>query len=189
MPARKIVTPEQVAQAVTLIKAGTGRNEVARLVGIGRGTVSKIAQDHGLDGKFDRTPTAVATQAKVVDAAARRAQLELDYLDDAERLRQLVFSRHTYRELGSFQEFSDGKPSGSKYSEFVEYTQATPTPADQLKLMQASTLAANSSQRIADAKGAPGLEEAKSLLGSLTHSLAVEWRRMQDDQPSQEQQP
>lgn len=179
-----MVSTEQVAQAIALIKAGTGRNAVAAAVGIGRGTVSKIADDHGLSHHFDRGSTAVATQAKVVDAAAKRAQLELDYLEDAQRLRQALWQPYTYRELGKFSE-PVGEGSRS-WSEYVEYEQDTPIPADQLKLMQASTIAANTSQRIADAKGAPGLEEAKSMLGGLMHALSAEWRRVQNEDDSQE---
>lgn len=60
--------------------------------------VSKIAKELGLS--FNREATAAATEAKVIDAKARRAQLMHDLLDDAERLRQQLFALATLHSFG-----------------------------------------------------------------------------------------
>ncbi|MER5769565.1 helix-turn-helix domain-containing protein [Streptomyces sp. NPDC001985] len=63
---------------------GLGRNEIARQIGRAQRTVSVIAAELGLD--FDRTMTAVATQARVIDGKARRAALVQRSYARAEKL-------------------------------------------------------------------------------------------------------
>jgi hypothetical protein len=173
MPRNVPLTAEQIAAVVAAIKGGTPRNAISRQLNIGRGSVSKIAKDHGLEHHFDRSATVVATQAKQADAAALRAALELAYLDDAARLREQLWQPITYAELGQFAE------GGEKESRFVEHTQNKPAPADQLKLMQASTTAAAASQRIADSRGESGVGEVASMLGNLATALGQAFRDMQ----------
>lgn len=72
-------------EIVDLIKAGGGRNEVAREVGVSGRTVSVVAEKAGLT--FDRTQTRKATEARLVDAKARRATLGLEMLGDLEEAR------------------------------------------------------------------------------------------------------
>lgn len=67
------VTPEEHAEIRRLHAAGIGRNEIARRIGRGPRTVSEFCEREGLT--FDRTMTAVATEAKKIDARARRAAL------------------------------------------------------------------------------------------------------------------
>lgn len=68
---------------------GLSRNAIAREIGRAASTVTKLADELRLD--FDRTRTAEATRAKVLDAKDRRAQLALDLLADAERLRSQMW--------------------------------------------------------------------------------------------------
>ncbi|MFF9844626.1 helix-turn-helix domain-containing protein [Streptomyces sp. NPDC013740] len=82
------VTEADEAKVRELHAQGLGRNQIAQEIGRGPRTVSRIAERLGL--QFDRTATAVATEARKADAAARRvaiaeglyavAQDELDYL-------------------------------------------------------------------------------------------------------------
>lgn len=67
------VTDEERAEIRRLHAEGVGRNEIARRIGRGPRTVSEFCEKEGLS--FDRTATAVATQAKVIDAKARRTAI------------------------------------------------------------------------------------------------------------------
>lgn len=165
------ITDEQRDLAISMARTGKGRNEIARVTGISAGSVSKLVHEAGLS--FDRAATEVAVKSRKIELAERRAQLELDYLEDAQRLRRLIWTRTTYRELGSF-----GGGDTAKYSAFVEYEQDTPTPSDQLKLMQASTAARKASQDIADAASDQGTEAAKSMLATLGETLAGAWESL-----------
>lgn len=71
---------EQRAEVVELARTGLGRNEVSRRTGIPATTVSRIAAEAGVS--FDRSATATATEARIIDAKARRTVLSLDLLDD-----------------------------------------------------------------------------------------------------------
>lgn len=67
------VTDETRAQVRALHAEGHGRNEIARRLERSPRTVSVLAAEMGLT--FDRTATAVATEARMVDARTRRAAL------------------------------------------------------------------------------------------------------------------
>lgn len=142
-----------------LHEAGLARNDIAREIGRSPSTVSKLAKELGLS--FDRSKTQVATAAKVADAKARRARLQLDLLADAERLRQQLWQEHEYIDHG-------GK-------EFIEarWTQPEPTSADKLKLMQAAKLALDGSLRLDQHDGDGSNETVGSLLGSLFDNLVT----------------
>lgn len=78
MSARKGHRPvtDEDRQAVRRLAAqGLGRNAIARELGRGPRTISVIAAELDPPVTFDRTMTAVATEARVVDAKARRAAL------------------------------------------------------------------------------------------------------------------
>lgn len=81
--------PEDKRAAILAdIQAGTkSRNQIARDHSVSVGTVSNIARDAGLTDAFDRTQTEKAARAREVDAKALRAQLKLDLLEDAQKLR------------------------------------------------------------------------------------------------------
>ncbi len=67
------VDDETRADVRARIAAGQPRNKIAREVGIGAATVSKIADDAGLT--FDRSRIESATKARQVDLAAGRTRL------------------------------------------------------------------------------------------------------------------
>lgn len=138
---------------------GLGCNEIARRLGRSSAAVSRAAQAMGLS--FDRAATVTATKAKRANASALRAQLMLDYLTDAQRLRQQIWQPHEYIDHG-------GK-------EFVEarWVQPEPSPVDKLKLMQASTMAADRSIRLELHDSDDGAKDAASLVKALAAGLNV----------------
>jgi transposase-like protein len=77
---------EEVRAAIIAdIEAGKPRNQIARDHGVGRGTVSGLAKKIKPDA-FNRSATAAATEARVVDLAARRAAFAQQLLDLAEHV-------------------------------------------------------------------------------------------------------
>lgn len=92
------ITDEDRRRVAELHAQDKTRNEIARAIGRAQSTVSKIAAELGLE--FDRTRTAEATRAKVLDAKDRRAQLALDLLADAERLRAQMWKPCTAFNFG-----------------------------------------------------------------------------------------
>lgn len=151
------VTDTEREQVRTLHAAGFGRNDIAREIGRSAGTVTTIAKQLGLS--FDRAATADATAAKVADAKARRAALQLDLLGDAEKLRAQLWQPHEYVDHG-----------GKDFDE-ARWTQPEPTAADKLKLMQAAKLALDGSLRLDQHDGDGSNETVGSLLGSLFDNL------------------
>lgn len=96
--AAKPITDEERGRVRDLHTAGRNRNQIARELGRSGSTISKIAADLGLS--FDRTTVKAATEARVADAKARRAQLMHELLDDAERLRSQLFAPTTIHSFG-----------------------------------------------------------------------------------------
>lgn len=78
------------AEVIDLARAGHGRNEVARRTGVPPTTVSRICAEAGVS--FDRTATAQATEARVIDAKAKRSILAANLLEDIDEAR--VHLRH-----------------------------------------------------------------------------------------------
>lgn len=172
------ITDEKKSLAIAMCRDGKTRNHIAKTLGIAAGSVSKIAADAGLS--FDRDQIRAATEARTADLREKRSQLENLYLDDALRLRALVWQPMTYRDLGRFaDEKGEGGSGGRQWSEYVEYRQDTPTPQDQRTLMLASTTAATASQRLADAAADQNTEQAKSMLTQLMVGLGEAWRETQ----------
>lgn len=128
------LTDDERQRIRELHAAGRGCNQIARDLGRSPAIVSKTARELGLS--FDRSTTVAATEAKKADASALRAALMLDYLEDARRLRGQLWESCEYREYGG-RDFTLRK-----------WRQREPTPADKLKLMQASTMAADRSLRL-----------------------------------------
>ncbi len=128
------LTEAELTQIRQLHADGHCRNDIAKTLRRSGSTISKAAQKLGLS--FDREMVKAATEARVADAKARRAELMNSLLDDAARLRQQIWEPHEYREHGG--------------RDFVrqQWTQPEPTPADKLKLMQAAASAATTSMRL-----------------------------------------
>jgi hypothetical protein len=152
-------TAAQRKSVAELHAKGLGRNTIARELGISAGQVTNIARDLGLS--FDRTATAVATEARKADCADRRSRLEEQLLDDAERLRAQVWAPHEYIDHG-----------GKEFVE-VRWLQDEPTPADKLKLIQAARQALDGSLRITQLDAEAGDAPVKAMLTELGRALGV----------------
>ena len=165
--ARRPLTQADRDRVRELHAAGRNRNQIAKDIGRSGATVSKIAGELGLS--FDRELVKAATDAKVADAREKRAQLMLDYLTDAQRLRTQLWVATQYREHGG--------------RDFVrqEWTQPEPTAADKLKLMQASTSASGASLRLDLHDGDRGADGAKSMLGALAAGLQAAYDQLEHE--------
>lgn len=167
------ITDEDRRKVRDLHAAGESRNAIAEAIGRSGATVSKIADE--LELSFDRSAVRAATEAKVADARARRAALQLKLLSDAERLREQIWQPHTYIDHG-------GK-------DFVraQWTQNEPSPVDKLKLMQAATAAATTSMRLDDHDTVgDDVDEAKSMIGALAAGLQAAYDHMEAESPAED---
>lgn len=127
MPAPRPWEPAETDTLRALHADGLSLNAIAKRMARSKDVISRRAADLGLN--WDRTRTAVATQAVVLDAKARRAQLANDFLADAERLRKQLWEPTEYVEHG-----------GKDFDE-VRWTRDTPIFQDQLRIMQTTALA------------------------------------------------
>ena len=151
-------TPAEDDVLRQLIPKGVSQSEIGRQLGRTRGSVANRAAKLGL--RSDRTDTVRATEAKVLDAKARRAALEVALLEDAERLRQQMWARTTVYNFG-------GKDNTYEERELDE-----PPHADKLKLMQAVGVAVDRSIKISDHDADTGIVEAVGALDQIADALA-----------------
>jgi hypothetical protein len=128
------VTDQERERVRELHAQGFGRNQIAIELGRSAGTVTTIAKQLGLS--FDRSETAAATEAKVQDAKAIRAQLAIDLLSDARRLREQLWQPAL---VYSF---------GGRDNTYAETWQDKPDFASQLKIVQAAKAALDGVLRI-----------------------------------------
>lgn len=160
------VTDDERAEIRRLHAAGVGRNEIARRIGRGSRTVSEYCQKHGLT--FDRTKTAAATEAKMIDAKARRAAIaarlyglaeaDLAYLEGAEKY-ELI-------------EVSSGQA--------VQYTPKRLPAQDRRALVQSVNTALASAARLEALDTNNGVDDAKSMLGQLASGLTAAYNAMNE---------
>ena len=167
------ITDEDRRRVRELHAAGKGRNAIARALGRSGQTISKLADELGLS--FDRSAVVRATEAAKADAAAKRAALMHHYLDDAAKLRQRIWEARVYWDWGGKDHAYDEKHVDE------------PIPADQLKLMQASAMAADRSMKLELHDADKGAEDGKSMLGSLAAGLQAAYDQLTgggSDEPS-----
>lgn len=153
MAAGRPLTQADYDQVKALHAEGCNRNEIARRIRRAQSTVSKIAAELGLT--FDRSRTKAATEAKVADAKARRAQLASDLLDDAQRLRAQLWAPCELVKIGG----KDNVPTRTSLDQ--------PLFEDQLRIVQATGLAAERHARLVELDRDDGTSEVASLLGGL----------------------
>lgn len=129
------VTQADYEAVARLHAEGMGRNEICKQLGRSGKTVSKLAAAQGLT--FERSGSiAAATEAKKVDAAALRAQLALNLLHDAARLREQLFAP------------AKAFNFGGKENTFNDTTLDEPTFVDKRNIIQACAQAIQASLRI-----------------------------------------
>lgn len=158
MAERRPVTDHDRDEVGRLHAAGKTRNEIARELGRSGRTVSKLAAELGLS--FERAgATAVATAAKVADAAARRAQLQLDSLEAAQRLLSQMFKP---TKVFNF---------GGKENTYEEQQHDEPPFQDKRNIAVAMQALTTTALRLAEYDKATGSEDEKGMLLELRDSL------------------
>lgn len=157
---------DEDSEAVRALHAqGHGRNEIARRIDRSPRIVSELAAEMGLS--FDRTATAVATEARVIDARARRVALMERYNEHAHKqLDRLDREEHHITEV------SIGK--------VVRYKSPDLPSADVRNLMQASIAASNQSAKLEALDSDNGASEAKSMIGRLAVGLNAAYSAMNE---------
>lgn len=164
MTSPRPVTQADYEQVRQLHAEGLGRNAIAKQLGRSGKTISRIADELGLS--FDRERTRVATEARVIDARAKRAALANALLDDAARLRQQLWEPASYVDHG-----------GKEYNR-VNWTLPEPTFADKLKIVQATGIAVDKAVRLDEYDADPGIDAAKSMLGALAKGLGAAYDQL-----------
>lgn len=162
---KRPVTDETRQQVRQLHAEGHGRNEIARRLERSPRTISVLCDEMGLD--FDRTATAVATEARKVDAKARRVALVDRYYAQAHRqLDRLDRSEHVVKE--------------ASFGKVLTYTIPEPTAQDVRALMQAAATASAQAAKLEALDADGGAEEAKSVLGQLASGLTAAYQAMNE---------
>ena len=155
---RRPVTDDDRRQVAALHAQGKTRNEIAREIGRSGRTVSKLAAEQGLS--FERAgATAAATAAKVADGAARRARLQVDALEAAQRLLDQMFAPSTVYNFGG------------KDNTYEEVRHPEPPFRDKRDIATALQALANTALRLAEYDKATGSETEKSVLGDMRDQL------------------
>ncbi len=133
-----------------MIADGVPQSEIGRRLGRTRGAVANQAAKLGV--RSDRTDTVRATEAKILDARALRAQLKLDLLMDAQKLRARMWEPATVYNIGG------------KDNTYTEHEVEEPPYRDKLSIMQAASTAIDRSLKIEQHDADTGIAEATSLL-------------------------
>lgn len=170
MAPQKKITARDRERIRDLHARGYGRNAIARETGWSVGSITAVCSQLGLG--FDREATKVAVAARKTDAAELRSLLELQLLEDAQKLRAQVWQPHEYRDYG-------GK-------DFIlrKWTQDEPTPVDKLKLMQAAGIALDRSVKLGELDKDDEVEGVKSMLVDLFEHMATAVRGSQSGDPA-----
>lgn len=152
------VQPEQRARAIKLAKAGKGRNEIAKLLGLSAPSVTRIIAAAGLS--FDRSKTAAAVEAHRIDRAAVRA----DIIDRMYKRSQKILSRV---EADSFT-YRSPTATGSE-----TVTDDAPPPGDEKNLASAVGIYLDKATRLELVDSDNGQSDAKSMLVDLGKALGI----------------
>lgn len=136
---------------------GLGRNEIARRIDRSPRDVSELAAEMNLS--FDRTATAVATEARVTDTKARRAAIIEGLYDVAED--DLAYLRR--KDPVELVEVSMGAP--------VRYSTPRLPAQDRKALVTAVSSATTAAARLEALDGDPETDNARSVLGALADGI------------------
>ncbi|MFE5628465.1 helix-turn-helix domain-containing protein [Streptomyces sp. NPDC056543] len=160
------VTEEDEQRVRELHSQGKGRNAIARELGRGPRTVSVIADRLNLS--FDRTATAVATEARKADAKARRTAI-------IEALYDVVEDDLAYLRDDTFDlvEVSMGAP--------VRYNTNRLPAQDRKALITGISTATTALTRLEALEGDPANGEARSMLLDLSDALRLAAGPPEDD--------
>ncbi|MBA9003748.1 helix-turn-helix domain-containing protein [Thermomonospora cellulosilytica] len=168
MAAGRPITDHDRRRVAELHAAGKTRNEIAREINRAQSTVSKIAAELGLT--FDRRRTAEATRAKQADAKARRAQLALNLLADAERMRAQLWEPATIYNFGG------------KDNDYNERQVDKPPPRDQRDIAHTTGILIDKHIRLIEVDADQGIDDGKAMLTQLATALGQAWAAGQNTQ-------
>jgi hypothetical protein len=174
--AKDRITDQQRQAVLDLHAAGRGRNDIARALGIGAATVTAIVQQAGLT--FERSgESQAATEAKRLDARARRAVIAEQLLLDVQRLQGLMW---TPGKIFNF---------GGKDNSYAEQPVDEPPIRDKRDLMHSISLGLTAAVKLDEYDSGTGLPAALSLLERIAEGLtgkhgdgADEWPDKPDEQ-------
>lgn len=160
------VTAEDEQRVRELHAQGLGRNAIAREIGRGPRTVSVIADRLNLT--FDRTHTAVATEARKTDAKARRTAI-------IEALYDVVEDDLAYLQDDTYDlvEVSMGAP--------VRYDVNRLPAQDRKALITSISTATTALAKLEALEGDPANGEARSMLLDLSNALRAAAGAPEDD--------
>ena len=92
--------PDKRADILADIEAGHGRNAIARRHDVGQATVTRIAASEGITDAWDRSASQRATELRMVDVQERRSELAQLLIEDAHRLRRMLWEPVTVYKFG-----------------------------------------------------------------------------------------
>ncbi|TXS22627.1 helix-turn-helix domain-containing protein [Streptomyces sp. ms191] len=161
------VTDEERAEIRRLHAEGHGRNEISRRTGRSLRTISVQAERMGLT--FDRTMTAVATEARVIDGRARRAAILAGLYEVAEAELDYLRQGGQY----ALVEVSSGKA--------VRFNADRLPAQDRRALITGISTAMTAAARLESMEGDPGITGAASLLMNLSDAFRLAAGPPEDD--------
>lgn len=166
----KAITDDERATILRLHGEGLSRNAIMREVGRSAGLVTNVVKGAGLT--FERAPeVAVATEAKRIDNAARRAALEDRFLTEANNMLDQL---HKPVVVYNF---------GGKDNTYAEHELDRPDIGGQHTLMRAAGTAVDKAVRLAQVDAATaGAQDGRDLVGRLFGALL-------DTVPNEESEP
>lgn len=168
------VKPETRARAIELMKAGVGRNAIARELEISGGSVTRIARDAGHE--FDWAQTEIATRAANIQNDELRSRLAKVALLRAIDAAEAMDSPHT---LVHYQPKTKREPGGWKTHILDE-----PTPSDKRNYATIFGIMVSKASELARQSAAAGDAGAISIIEGLSSSLAAVADRLRDDAES-----
>lgn len=149
---------------------GLSCNAIAEQIGRSASTVTRQCGKLGLT--FDRSATAAAVRAHVVDAKARRAALAEAFLANAERLNAQMF-----------EPCEDMAPVGGMDPTVLRWNRDEPSFADKEKIARGAGVLADKHLKLAQFDSDSGAEHARSMIGKLYEGLV---RAVGGDAPQDE---
>ena len=165
-------TDQQDEELRALNAQGLSQAECARRMGISNRRVSEHSKVIGL--LWDRSKTKAATSARVADNKATRSQIEAGLLADVQRLRGQMFAPCKAFNFGG------------KDNTYAEVALEQPTFVDQLKIMQAATIAVDRSLKIAVHDSDSSHDDAKSMLTGLAAAMGLAFRSPSSEEPKED---
>ena len=169
---RNTWTPKVDQQLTDLHAKNLTLTACAKQLGRSTTAVSRRAKTLGLT--WDRAQTKAATAAVVADNKSRRAAIEAGLLDDVQRLRAQLFAPCKAFNFGG------------KDNTYAEVALEQPTFVDQLRIMQAATIAVDRSLKIAVHDSDSSHDDAKSMLTGLAAAMGLAFRTPADQVPKEE---